>query len=150
MITIEQIKALREETGISVAVCKKALEEASGDTNKAKEILKKEGIKIAEKKSERALKAGIIEAYIHGNGKIGVLVEARSETDFVAKNEQFKEFAHNLAMHIAAFNPANLEELIIQPFLKKPEITIGDYIREVIQKFGENIEIGEFTRISVS
>jgi len=110
MISIDKIKSLREKTGISMIECKKALEEANGNENKAIEILKKKGIEVAEKKSKRETKQGIVEAYIHSNGKIGVLVEVYCETDFVAKNSQFKELAHNLAMHIAAMNPLYLSE----------------------------------------
>jgi len=110
MISIDQIKSLREKTGISMIECKKALEEANGDENKAIEILKKKGIEVAEKKSGRETKQGIVEAYIHSNRKMGALVEVYCETDFVAKNSQFKELAHNLAMHITAMNPLYLSE----------------------------------------
>ena len=110
MISIDQIKSLREKTGISMIECKKALEEANGNENKAIEILKKKGIEVAEKKSGRETKQGIVEAYIHSNRKMGALVEVYCETDFVAKNSQFKELAHNLAMHITAMNPLYLSE----------------------------------------
>ncbi len=99
------IKQLREETGVSIMDCKRALEEAGGDMEKAKEFLYQRGLLKADKKASRATKAGIIEAYIHSGGKIGVLLDLRCETDFVAKNELFKELAHNIAMHIAAMSP---------------------------------------------
>jgi len=149
MITAEQIKNLRERTGVSVMACKKALEEAGGDMEKAVLLLRQEGIKIAEKKSERALKAGIIESYIHSNKMIGVLLEARSETDFVARNEEFISFSHDIAMHIAASDPKDTAELLQQPYIKNPGITIGDYLKEMIQKFGENIEISRFVRFNI-
>lgn len=150
MVTAEQIKKLREKTGVSVMACKKALEGAKGDMEKAVLILRQEGAKIAEKKSERLLKAGIIESYIHSNKMIGVLLEARSETDFVARNEGFISFSHDIAMHIAAANPSGVPELIGQPYVKNPGITVGDYVKETIQKFGENIEISRFVRYNVS
>lgn len=150
MITAEQIKKLREQTGVSVMICKKALEEAGGDFDKALINLRKEGVKMADKKSLRALKAGIIESYIHSNKQIGVLIEARSETDFVAKNEEFVAFVKNIAMHIAASNPEDISMLLGQEYIKNPSITIGDYIKETIQKFGENIEINRFTQYNTA
>ncbi len=150
MATIEQIKKLRDETGISVSACKKALEKSGGDTEKAILVLRQEGEKIAEKKAERALKAGIIESYVHATKQIGVLVEARSETDFVAKNKEFQAFVHDIAMHIAAFNPADVSEMLKQQYVKNSEVTIADYIKQAIQKFGENIEICNFIRFSIS
>lgn len=142
----EQIKKLREESGVSVMICKKALEEAEGDMGKALEIMRREGVQVAKKKADRALKAGIIDSYIHNNKQIGVLLEARSETDFVARNEEFQLFVHNLAMHIAASDPIDIEALLQQPYIKNPQITIGNYLSEMIQKFGENLEISRFIR----
>jgi elongation factor Ts len=105
MITTEQIKALRDETGISVMQCKKALEEADGDKEKALILLRKKGGDIASKKSDRTLGAGVIASYIHGNGNVGTLIELSCETDFVSKNEEFKALAYDIAMHITATNP---------------------------------------------
>jgi elongation factor Ts len=149
MITFEQIKQLRDKTGISVMACKRALEEAGGDIEKALNLLAERGLKIAEEKSERATKAGIIDAYIHPNKQIGVLLELRSETDFVARSADFQILSHGINMHIAASNPKDIPELMSQPYIKNPEISVGDYIREAIQKFGENIEIAHFARFSV-
>jgi len=104
-ITAEMVKELRERTGIGMMECKRALEEAGGDQEKAIEILRKKGYARAAEKAERAAQEGRIGAYIHSNGKIGVLVELNCETDFVAKNEEFQELAKNIAMHIAAANP---------------------------------------------
>jgi elongation factor Ts len=146
MVKAEQIKKLREESGVSVMICKKALEEAEGDMGKALEIMRREGVQVAKKKADRALKAGIIDSYIHNNKQIGVLLEARSETDFVARNEEFQLFVHNLAMHIAASDPIDIEALLQQPYIKNPQITIGNYLSEMIQKFGENLEISRFIR----
>lgn len=110
MENIELIKQLRQETGVSLGQCKKAIEEAGGDLEKAKEILRKWGEDLAGKKSSRTTKEGIIESYIHANNKIGVLVVLRCETDFVARNPEFKELAHNIALHIAAANPEYVSE----------------------------------------
>lgn len=144
----EKIKQLREQTSISIMACKKALEESGGDMDKALLVLRERGAKIAGKKSDRALKAGIIDSYIHGGGKSGVILEARAETDFVVKNEGFKAFSHDVAMHIAASNPETVEELLAQPYIKNPEITVDGHLKEMIQKFGENIEITRFTRFA--
>ena len=107
---IDKIKQLRQETSVSLSQCKKALEETSGDLDKAKEVLRKWGEKLAGKRGGRKTSQGIVEVYIHANKKLGVLVEVKCETDFVAKNKDFQEFAHNLAMHIAAANPLYLSE----------------------------------------
>jgi elongation factor Ts len=104
-ITAKDVAELRAKTGCGMMDCKNALSEAGGNLDEAMEILKKKGIAKAAKKAERETKEGIIESYIHANNKIGVLVEVLSETDFVAKNEEFKEFAHDIALHIAAMVP---------------------------------------------
>ena len=114
MITSEQIKELRESTGVSVMQCKKALEEAGGDMEKATVILKKKGAEAAAKKGDRTLGAGAIQAYIHSTGTVGVMVELSCETDFVAKNPEFKQLAYDVAMHIAAAKPE---------FVKREDIT---------------------------
>jgi len=105
MSAIDQIKELRQETGVSLALCRKALKEADSDIDKAKELLRKWGQDLAGRKSGRATREGIIESYIHANKKIGVLVDLRCETDFVARNEDFQKLAHELALHIAAMKP---------------------------------------------
>lgn len=109
-ITSEQIKALREKTGISVMQCKKALEEADGDAEKAVIILKKKGAEQAAKKADRELGAGVIEAYIHTNGLVGSIVELASETDFVAKNSEFRNLAKDIAMQVTATAPEFLKQ----------------------------------------
>lgn len=149
MIDTTTIKNLRDKTGVSVMDCKRALEESNGDEKGAMELLKKRGIEVAEKKSERGTKAGIVDAYIHSTNQVGVLLELRVETDFVAKNPLFKELAHNLSMHIAAMKPANVEELMSQPYIKNPGLTMSEFIKEHIQKFGENIEVARFERFSL-
>jgi len=138
MESLDLIKQLRQETGVSLAQCKKAIEQAQGDIEKAKELLRKWGEDLAEKKSSRATKEGIIEAYIHSNKKIGVLVELRCETDFVAKNPEFQELAHDLALHIAAMKPQYVtEEDIPQEVLNKEK----EIYREQFANSGKPEEI---------
>ena len=149
MVTAEQIKKIREQTGYSIIECKNALEKANGDEEKTLKILEKKGEEKADKKSERETKQGLIEAYIHNNGKIGVILELNCETDFVARNEKFKGLAHDISMHIAAMNTQNLEELLSQPFIKDPKKTIKDLITETVAKLGENIKIGKFSRLEI-
>ena len=129
-ITTELIKELRDLTGVSVIQCKKALEEAGGDKEKALVILRKKSSDIAAKKSDRTLGAGIVQSYIHSTGNVGVLLELSCETDFVSKNPEFKALAYDIAMHIAAANPE---------FLKKEDITESakKSAREVFAKEAE-------------
>ncbi len=108
MITTEQIKQLRDQTGISVMQCKKALEEAGGDMEKALIILRKKSSDIAAKKGDRELGSGAIGSYLHNSGTIGAMVVLQSETDFVSKNEEFRKLAYDIAMHVAASNPTYL------------------------------------------
>lgn len=126
MITIEQIKALRDQTGVSVMQCKKALEEAGGDDAKAIVILRKKSGELALKKGDRTFAAGTIQAYIHSNGNVGSMVELDCETDFVSGNDEYKTLARDIAMHIAATNPK---------FLKREDITEADkkVAREVFE-----------------
>lgn len=145
MITINQIKKLRKETGVSIIECKKALEKTKGDFDKAKEILKKMGQSFIEKKTEREAKEGIIEAYIHPNKKIGVLIELDCESDFVARSEDFQRLAHELCLQIAAINP-NENPLMSQLWIKDETKTVKDLITEHIIKMGENIVIKRFVR----
>ncbi len=149
MISVEKIKELRDRTGVSMAVCKNALEKAEGDMDRALDILKEEGVKVAEKKAQREMFAGLIDSYIHSDRKIGVLLDVRTETDFVARNSDFKSFVHDLAMHIAASSPKDVEELLSQIYIKNPEMTINDYLKQTIQKFGENIKIERFVIYSL-
>ncbi len=149
MISAQDIKKLREKTGASMMECKKALEGAQGDFAAAKEILSQRGAAIAEKKSERQIKAGVIDSYIHSNQKIGVLLELGCETDFVARNENFKNLAHELCLQISAADPADIEGLLGQPYIKDPEKSVRDLLNETIAKLGENIKIGKFTRFKI-
>ena len=140
MITAKQIAELRAKTGSGMMDCKQALEEASGNEEKAVEILRKKGAAKAAKKADREAKEGIIESYIHANGKIGVLVEVLSETDFVAKNEEFKQFAHDIALHIAAMSPlyVSREEVPAEAVAKEKET-----LMEEVKSSGKPAEIAE-------
>ncbi|MFH1175718.1 MAG: translation elongation factor Ts [bacterium] len=148
-MNIEEIKKLRQETGAGFTECKKAYEEAGEDFQKTLEILKGEAEKRAERKAERQIKAGLVSSYIHGSGKMGALLKVGCETDFVAKNEEFQKMVRDIAMHIVAMNPQNEEELLAQPFVKNPDITIKDYIQGAITRIGENIKIEQFVRFEV-
>lgn len=185
------VKSLRERTGAGMMDCKAALEEAGGDLEKAIDVLRKKGIAKAAKKAGRDTTEGLVESYIHGGGRVGVLVEVNCETDFVARNEGFQALVKDIAMHIAAANPlavssdaidaAVIEKereiyteqvkaegkpeamiakivdgklakfrkesaLLDQEFIKNPQITVGDHLKESIAKIGENIVISRFVR----
>ncbi len=160
-ISASAVKELREKTGAGVMECKRALVEAKGDMDKAIEILRQAGLARAEKKAERVASQGVIDAYIHAGGRIGSMVELNCETDFVARNEEFRALAHDIAMQVAATAPSYIsaqdvpEEqkaqaaelaLLEQPFIKDPKRTIGDVIKDKIAKFGENIVVRRFVR----
>jgi elongation factor Ts len=149
MISTAEIKALREETGLSVMECRQALEDAGGDKDKALGILKEKSAAVAAKKSERTLGAGAIVAYIHASGSVGAMVELSCETDFVSKNPEFQAVAKDIAMHVAAMNPVDTGELLDQEFIKDPSKKIGDLVNGAVQKFGERTEIAKFTRFAV-
>lgn len=148
-ISAEQIKNLREETGVSLMKCKQALTEAGGDIDKAREILREQGAKAAAKKSDRELNSGVVRSYIHPDNSVGVLLLLSCETDYVARNEDFVNLANDINLHIAAMDPSNVEELLEQPFVKNPDINIAKLIEEKVLKIGERIEIAEFTRYQV-
>jgi elongation factor Ts len=191
---LDLVKNLRQWTGAGVMDCKTALTEAAGDVEKAIEILRKKGIAKAAKRAERPTSSGVVDAYIHPGERLGVLIEVLVETDFVARNQEFRRFVRDLALHIAATDPlaidrdgvardvvdrekriyeeqvaqsgkpANVIEKIVQgkvdkfyadvclmeqPFVKTPEKTVGDYLKEHVAKFGENIRVKRFSRFKV-
>ena len=193
-IPAAEVKELREKTGASVIECRNALQEGKGDFDKALECLRRRGNEKAVKKAERATSEGIVATYVHSNQKIAAMVELLCETDFVARNTEFQELAHDLAMHIAAMNPKyeslekvpnedrkeyeeivkeevasekkppeimekiisgkvekyfNSISLMSQNFVKNPDITIENLIKEKIAKIGENIQLGNFARFSI-
>ncbi|HSX46481.1 MAG TPA: translation elongation factor Ts [Patescibacteria group bacterium] len=192
-ISVEEIKRLRELTGVGITDAKAALVDAKGDFDKALAAMRKKGLTKAEKRGEREARAGVVGTYNH-DGRIGVLVEVNCETDFVARNELFTDLVKDIAMHIAASNPefvsmeevpANLRDakkgefadkakaegkpenmidnivdgmlkkhfaercLLDQPFVKNPDQTVGDYVKENIAKLGENIVVRRFSRLAL-
>lgn len=149
-ISTEQIKKLRDATGLSLQQIRVALEDAGGDEGKALELLKAKSADIAAKKGDRTLNAGVVAAYIHSGDTVGAMVELLCETDFVAKNPEFKAAAKDIAMHVAAMNPADVGELLGQPFIKGSGSTVGELVNGVVQKFGERTEVGQFTRFSLN
>lgn len=149
MSAIDDIKHLRTTTGISILECKKALEAAGGDMQKAKEVLRQWGREVAEKKQGRQVGPGIVVSYIHGQGAIGVLLEVRCETDFVARSEDFQRLTKEIAMQIASMDPADVEELLRQPFVKNTSQTIQDLVEETVGKLGENIRVVQFARFAI-
>ncbi|HSL62232.1 MAG TPA: translation elongation factor Ts [Desulfotignum sp.] len=193
-ISAAMVKELREATGSGIMDCKRVLAEADGDMDKAFDLLRKKGLARAAKRAGRSTSEGIIHSYIHTGAKLGVLVEINCESDFVAKTDDFIEFAKNIAMHIAASNPAGLVPadvdqqvvekereiyraqmlqegkpeniidkivdgkvekfykdvcLMSQPYVKDPQKTIEDVLKETIGKIGENIQIKRFVRFQI-
>jgi elongation factor Ts len=175
VITADQVKQLREQSGAGIMECKRALEQVQGDMAKAVDLLKQQGLAKADKKTGREASQGLIEPYIHGGGRIGAIIEVNCETDFVARTPDFRELAHDLAMQVAATSPqfvaaeeisdddwAALERehgsrekaseavvLLDQPFIKDPKLTIRDLVRDRIAKLGENIVVRRFARFEV-
>ena len=166
-VSNQAIMQLRERTGAGVMDCKRALEAAGGDLDRAADVLREQGIARAAKKATREARQGMIDAYIHGGGRIGVLVEVNCETDFVARTEGFRQLAHDLAMQIAATNPAYLSEeelaqspdagsldpaeacLLAQPFIRDPKMTVRDLITNAVASLGENIQVRRFQRFEL-
>lgn len=148
-ISVDQIKKLREQTGAGIADVRKALEEAGGDLKKAQELLKSWGIEKAASKSDRAVGAGLVETYIHGAGRVGAMVEINCETDFVARTDEFKNLAHEVAMQVAAMDPKDVEELLKQEYIRDVSKTIDQLIKETIAKVGENIVVRRFMRFEL-
>ena len=163
-ITTEQIKELRKDSGAGVMECRNALKENNGDKAAALKWLQEQGLVKAQKSVGRVAKQGLVVAYIHAGGRIGSLVEVNTETDFVARTEEFKELAHNIAMQVAAMDPEYLSKedcptgaeidfqsacLLLQPYIKDPSKTIQDIVTELIAKTGENIKISRFARFEL-
>ncbi len=160
-VTTADIKALREETGAGIMDCKRALEDAGGDHAAAKKLLDEQGLAKAAKRADREASQGLVHSYIHGDGRVGVLVEVNCETDFVARTEEFQHLVHEIALHVAGMSPefvseddlpedfeGNAEEtvLLAQPFVRDPSLTVADLIKQTIVKTGENVVIRRFCR----
>lgn len=147
-ISVDQIKQLRNQTGAGISDCREALEEAKGDLEKAKQVLKKKGLDKAGSKSNREVRAGIVAVYSHG-GRVGVLVELLCETDFVARTDDFKSLAHELSLQIASMRPDSVSDLLEQEYVRDPSQKIDDLIKAAVLKLGENIQVGRFERIEL-
>jgi len=192
-ISLDDVKKLKELTGVGLTDAKKALTESDGDFDKALEAMRKKGLTKAEKRGEREAREGLVDAYVH-SGRIGVIVEVNCETDFVARTDDFKTLVHDVALHVSASNPQyinaedvpaqtreakkaeftekvvsegkpeNIAEKIVegqlnkyfaektlleQPFIKNPDITVGEYVKEHIARLGENIVVRQMSRIEL-
>ncbi len=148
-VTAAQVKQLREETGAGMMDCKKALEEANGDYQKALKLVEERGLAKAEKKADRETKQGYLGCYVHSTGMIAGVAELLCETDFVAKNEEFRQLAKDIAMQIAAMNPENEAELLVQEMIKNPELTVENAIKLLSGKIGEKIALGRYQRMQI-
>ena len=163
-VSTAAIKELRDQTGAGIMHCRKALIEAEGNRKQALQILKEQSLFIAQKKAGRATNQGMIDAYIHAGGRVGAMVELNCETDFVARTDEFKELAHNLAMQVAAQDPQFISKeevpegadikpevscLLLQSYIKNPDMTVQDIITETMAKVGENIKVNRIARFEV-
>ena len=148
-IDVSLIRKLKEETGAPVIRVKKVLEELGGDKKKAFEILRKEGFEKASKREGRETSQGLVESYIHHSGKVASIVELFCETDFVARNELFRELAHNLALQVASMGAKDSQDLLEQEYIKDPTKKVGDLVKEVVAKTGENIRVGRVFRVEL-
>lgn len=145
-VSIDDIRRLRQVTGVGMTDAKKALVDAGGDFDRALEEMKKKGLAKAGKRLDHEVRSGLIGSYVH-DGKIGVLVEVNCETDFVAKTDEFKDLVKDLCLHVAASDPADVKELMEQEFVKDPSKSIDQYVKEHVAKLGENIVVAKFTRM---
>lgn len=145
-VNLNDLKKLREESSAGVSDCRQALEDAKGNYAKAKKLLVERGLEKASKKEGKETTQGVIESYVHA-GKIGVLVELRCETDFVARTDEFKNLAHEIALQVASMNPENVEELLKGEYIRDPNMTIAGLIAQTVAKLGENITVAHFTRM---
>ena len=163
-VTAQQVKELRERTGAGIMDCRRALQDTDGNLDRAADILREQGIARAEKKVGRETSQGLIESYIHAGGRVGAMVELNCETDFVARNPQFKELAHEIAMQIAAMSPTRVGDeptegeaptqdgdnpLLDQAYIRDNSKTMRDLIKQGIAGFGENIVVRRFMRFEL-
>jgi elongation factor Ts len=165
VVTVDDVKRLREETGAGVMDSKRALDDAAGDFERARELLRERGIAAAAKRSGRETRQGVVESYIHGEGRIGVLVELNCETDFVARTDEFRALARDLALQVAGMNPSAIEledvgddvpenereqaALLTQPFVKDGGQTVQQRIEETVASTGEHIRVARIVRFEL-
>lgn len=146
MVDIQKLKTLRTRTGVSLALCKKALEQSKNDINQAEKLLTSWGAEKISDKKDRPTSQGAIFSYVHHNKKIAALVEIDCETDFVAANSDFQKLGSELAMQVASMNPKDIDMFLAQEYIRDPSKTVSDLIKEAVLKFGENIKINKIVR----
>lgn len=147
--TLDDLKKLREQTDAGVLACRAALEESDGDMEKAAVILRAKGLEKAAERAGREANDGLIVSYIHAGDKIGALVKLSCETDFVARMDEFKTLATNIAQQVAAMSPESVEALLEQPYIREPGRKVGDLIADLVAKVKENIVLVDFARLEV-
>jgi elongation factor Ts len=145
----KDVQRLRNESGAGVMDCKRALEETGGDYAKALTLIKERGIQSVAKKSEREAKEGTIASYIHAGGRIGALVELASETDFVSRGEDFQKLAQEIAMQVAAMNPASVDELLAQAYIRDASKTIKELVTALAATTKENVHVRRIQRFAL-
>ena len=163
-VDVQLVRTLRDQTGAGIMDCKDALEKSDGDMDKAVQTLREKGVASAGKRVGKDTNEGIIETYLHTGGRVGAMVELGCETDFVARTEEFQKLAHEICMQIAAMGPVyvdadEIEEgddrppaqiaLMLQPYIKNSSSSVGEMVRELAGKVGENIRVVRFTRLAV-
>jgi len=148
-ISLDLLKKLREETSAGVSDCRQALEDAQGDYEKAKKLLVERGLEKAKKKEGKETSEGVIASYVHATNKVGVLVDIRCETDFVARTEDFKNLAKEISMQVAAMKPKDVKELLESAYIRDAKQTIESLLKGTIARVGENITIARFTRMEL-
>jgi len=148
-VNAQDVQRLRQDSGAGVMDCKRALEETRGDFEKAKALLRERGLARAQKKSDRLAKEGVVEAYVHAGGRIGALVELSSETDFVARNPEFRELAKEIAMQVTAMDPKDVDELLGQAYIRDVSRTVGELVTRLAASTGENVRVRRFMRFEL-
>ena len=148
-IDSKDVQRLRSESGAGVMDCKRALEETGGDYAKALALIKERGIQSVAKKSERSAKEGVIASYVHANNRVGALVELASETDFVARGEEFQKLAKEIAMQVVAMEPATVDELLEQPYIRDSSKKIKDLVTDVAATTKENVHVRRIQRFAL-
>jgi len=148
-VSIDLLKKLRNETSAGIADCRTALSDAKDDYEKAKKLIIERGLEKASKKEGKETSQGMISSYVHQTGKVGVLVELRCETDFVARTDEFKALAHEITLQVAAMNPEKVEDLLTGPYIRDPKVSITDLIKLTVAKVGENITVARFVRLAL-
>jgi len=148
-VDIKDLKRLREETSASIADCRMALEQSNGDFQESLKWIKARGLEKAEKKSDRQTSQGLIDCYIHQDGRVAAMVSVLCETDFVARTEEFKNLVHEICMQVVAMNPKDVDSLLKQEYIRDASKTIETLVKETIAKLGENIVVKEFKRFEI-